>query len=147
MIPIDRPGIDRHFIGPRYLPQQLRCALANVSNQNRIPAFRDPNQMVLAVPDRVTAALIILHFGRIASKPAKSPALPEGRIRPNYKTPAISAGADACFELYDSANWLGFAPPRAPAFTPPLMVWTAPPQRHQSAKAWSLERHKEGDRP
>jgi hypothetical protein len=29
----------------------------------------------------------------------------------------------------------------------PLMVWTAPPQRHQSAKAWSLERHKEGDRP
>ena len=28
-----------------------------------------------------------------------------------------------------------------------LMVWTAPPRRHQSAKAWSQERHKEGDRP
>jgi hypothetical protein len=28
-----------------------------------------------------------------------------------------------------------------------LMVWTAPPRRHQSAKAWPLERHKEGDRP
>ncbi|MFZ0495690.1 MAG: hypothetical protein WBE80_16385, partial [Methylocella sp.] len=30
--------------------------------------FRDPNQMVLAVPDRVTAALIILHSSRIASR-------------------------------------------------------------------------------
>jgi hypothetical protein len=30
---------------------------------------------------------------------------------------------------------------------PILMVWTASPQRHHSAKAWSQERHKEGDRP
>jgi hypothetical protein len=30
---------------------------------------------------------------------------------------------------------------------PILMVWTASPQRHLSAKAWSQERHKEGDRP
>ena len=28
-----------------------------------------------------------------------------------------------------------------------LMMWTASPQRHHSAKAWSQERHKEGDRP
>ena len=28
-----------------------------------------------------------------------------------------------------------------------LMMWTASPQRHHSAKAWSPERHKEGDRP
>jgi len=28
-----------------------------------------------------------------------------------------------------------------------MMVWTAPPRRHQSAKTWSQERHKEGDRP
>ncbi len=28
-----------------------------------------------------------------------------------------------------------------------LMMWTACPQRHHSAKAWSPERHKEGDRP
>jgi hypothetical protein len=28
-----------------------------------------------------------------------------------------------------------------------MMMWTAPPRRHQSAKAWSPERHKEGDRP
>jgi hypothetical protein len=38
------------------------------SPENRIPVFRDPNQMVLADLDRVTAALIILHFGRIASR-------------------------------------------------------------------------------
>jgi hypothetical protein len=31
--------------------------------------------------------------------------------------------------------------------TPWLMMWTASPQRHHSAKAWSQERHKEGDRP
>ncbi len=29
---------------------------------------------------------------------------------------------------------------------PDLMMWTASPQRHHSAKAWSQERHKEGDR-
>jgi hypothetical protein len=28
-----------------------------------------------------------------------------------------------------------------------LMMWTASPQRHHSAKAWPHERHKEGDRP
>ncbi len=28
-----------------------------------------------------------------------------------------------------------------------MMMWTASPQRHHSAKAWSQERHKEGDRP
>ncbi len=30
---------------------------------------------------------------------------------------------------------------------PHMMMWTASPQRHDSAKAWSQERHKEGDRP
>src|ERR1700731_134359 len=35
-------------------------------------------------------------------KPAKSPP------RPCYKSPAISAGTDACFELNDSANWTWF---------------------------------------
>ena len=28
-----------------------------------------------------------------------------------------------------------------------LMMWTASPQRHHSAKAWPQERHKEGGRP
>jgi hypothetical protein len=28
-----------------------------------------------------------------------------------------------------------------------LMMWTASPRRHHSAKAWSQERHREGDRP
>jgi hypothetical protein len=28
-----------------------------------------------------------------------------------------------------------------------MMMWTASPQRHHSAKPWSQERHKEGDRP
>jgi len=32
-------------------------------------------------------------------------------------------------------------------YGPNLMMWTASPQRHHSAKAWSPERHKEGDRP
>jgi hypothetical protein len=26
-----------------------------------------------------------------------------------------------------------------------MMMWTASPQRHHSAKAWSQERHKEGE--
>jgi len=28
---------------------------------------------------------------------------------------------------------------------PHMMMWTASPQRHHSAKAWSPERHKEGE--
>jgi hypothetical protein len=30
---------------------------------------------------------------------------------------------------------------------PYMMMWTASPRPHHSAKAWSLEGHKEGDRP
>jgi hypothetical protein len=37
--------------------------------------------------------------------------------------------------------------PSAPPSWPGMMVWTAPPRRHQGAKTWSQERHKEGDRP
>jgi hypothetical protein len=48
--------------------------------------------------------------------------------------PKISAfvAADDCHMLVGSGN---------------LMMWTASPQRHHSAKAWSQERHKEGGRP
>ena len=46
----------------------------------------------------------------------------------------------------------GTASPAEPAplgasTKPHMMMWTASPQRHHSAKAWSQERHKEGDRP
>jgi hypothetical protein len=41
-------------------------------------------------------------------------------------------------------------PPREidqPPANDAMMVWTASPQRRHSAKAWSQERHKEGDSP
>jgi hypothetical protein len=54
-------------------------------------------------------------------KPAKSPPLPESRVRPGYATPAISAEADAALRtLRLAANWPGFAPARWPAFTSAL---------------------------
>ena len=54
-------------------------------------------------------------------KPAKSPPLPESRVRPGYETPTISAGADAARRaLRPAANWPGFAPPQWPTFTPAL---------------------------
>jgi hypothetical protein len=53
--------------------------------------------------------------------------------------------------------WKGFAPlslavstvvrTSASACAAHMMMWTASPHRHHSAKAWSPERHKEGDRP
>jgi hypothetical protein len=46
-------------------------------------------------------------------KPAKSPPLPESRIRPGCETLTISAGADAGVELYDSAIGLVLLRPMA----------------------------------
>ena len=71
MISVDRTSIDRHLVGTGDFPQQLPCALSNVPGQDRITVFRDPDQMILAVPNRVTAALVVLHSGRIASQSPK----------------------------------------------------------------------------
>lgn len=61
VITIDGPSIDDHFLTPRNLTQQLATAQSYISCQNRISVFRDPHQMVLAIPNRMTSTLVIFH--------------------------------------------------------------------------------------
>ena len=61
MVPVDRPGMDLHLLRTRNLPQQFPAALANVTSQYRMTILRHPNQMIFAVPHRMTAALVTLH--------------------------------------------------------------------------------------
>src|SRR5579859_1455678 len=61
VISVDRPRVDRHLQTARYFPQQSPSSLSHISLQHRIAVLRNPYQMVFTVPNRVAAALIILH--------------------------------------------------------------------------------------
>ena len=61
MIAINRTGMNMHIMCYRYLPQQFPATQANVPAQNFISVLRRPNQMVFAVPNRMTATLVKLH--------------------------------------------------------------------------------------
>jgi hypothetical protein len=71
MVPIDRPSVDRHLMSSRNFAQKLPSPLPNVSAQHRKPVFRDPHDVILAVPDRVTSRLRILHNRSVASRSPK----------------------------------------------------------------------------
>lgn len=71
VVPIDRTRVDCHLVGPRNLTKQFTRALSHVSAQNRKTILGHPNQMILAVPYSVTAALRVLHDRSIASRSPK----------------------------------------------------------------------------
>ena len=82
VVPIDRSGVDDHLMRPRNLPQQLPRPLPNISAQYRKPVLRDPHDVILAVSDRVTAGLRILHTRSVASRSPKG----EGFTDPRGET-------------------------------------------------------------
>src|SRR5262245_6784248 len=63
VVAINRSGVDKHLVCPRRLPQQLSTTLPNITCQNCKSVFRRPYKVILAVPDRVAAPLVRLHFG------------------------------------------------------------------------------------
>ena len=71
MVAIDRSCIDGHLVRPRDFPQQFSRPLPNISAQHRKPVLCDPHDMILAVPDRVTSGLRILHTRTVASQSPK----------------------------------------------------------------------------
>src|SRR5271165_5281420 len=71
VVAIDRSSVDGHLVRPRDFPQQLPRPLPDISTQHRKPVLRYPHDMILAVPDRVTSGLRILHKRSVASQSPK----------------------------------------------------------------------------
>src|SRR6516164_2285484 len=93
-VAIDRSSIDGHFVRPRDFPQQLPRSLPDISAQHRKPILRYPHDMILAVPDRVTSGLRVLHSRSVASQPPKG----EGFTDPKNGTLKTSR--------INSSNWM-----------------------------------------
>src|SRR5271165_915677 len=71
VVAIDRSSVDGHLVRPRDFPQQLPRPLPDISTQHRKPVLRYPHDITLAVPDRVTSGLRILHTRSVASQSPK----------------------------------------------------------------------------
>ena len=55
MVAVYRTGVDRHLVTTADFPQQLPCTQPDIPNQKRVPIFRDPYDMIFAIPYRMTA--------------------------------------------------------------------------------------------
>jgi hypothetical protein len=49
VIPVDRPGVNDHFMPPGCLANQLTASLPHIAPKDREPIFRNPYNVVLAV--------------------------------------------------------------------------------------------------
>src|SRR5271166_1781142 len=71
VVPIDGSSVDGHLVRPRDFSQQLPRPLPDIPAQHRKSVLCYPHDMILAVPDRVTAGLCILHTRTVASRSPK----------------------------------------------------------------------------
>ena len=105
VVPIDRTRVDCHLVGPRNLTKQFTRTLSYVPAQDRKTILGHPNQMILAVPYSVTAALRVLHDRSIASRSPKG----EGFTDPIWATlkkfkrydSEVSTASAIAYFLYD----------------------------------------------
>src|SRR5262245_36143822 len=77
VIAVDRPGVNDHFVRPGCLANQLAASLPHVAAENGEPIFRNPYNVVLAVPDRMAAAFVALH-DPVYTGPAADPCRLQG---------------------------------------------------------------------
>ena len=69
MVAVYRTGVDLHLVTTADFPQQLPCTQPDIPNQNRVPIFRDPYDMIFAIPYRMTARFRRLHNRRMLLHP------------------------------------------------------------------------------
>src|SRR5580704_16575577 len=73
VVPVDRPRVDRQLEAPRDLPEQLPRPVPYgtglAPDQHRVTILRDPDQVVLAIPDRVASLLVVLHPATVSRPP------------------------------------------------------------------------------
>ena len=73
MIPIDGAGVYRHLLTLRDFTQQFTTSFPHVAAQHRKSIFRNPYNMIRAVPYRMAATLEALHpISYALSQPAKA---------------------------------------------------------------------------
>ncbi len=53
--------MNHHLVRPGRLTQQLAAPLADIAAKYLVAILRHPNQVILAVPNRVAAALVAFH--------------------------------------------------------------------------------------
>ena len=61
MVAVDRSGMNNDLMRARRLTQRISASFPNVPAQRRIALLRHPDYMILAVPNRVAAALVGFH--------------------------------------------------------------------------------------
>src|SRR5262245_2245914 len=61
VLPVDRPGVNDHFVRPCCLANQFTASLSHIAPKDGEPIFRNPYNVVLTVPDRMAAAFVALH--------------------------------------------------------------------------------------
>src|SRR5882762_8670897 len=66
-----------HLMRPGRLAQQLTAPLPDISTEHRISILRHPNDMILAVPNRMAATLVGLH-ARSLHRTCRRPMPPKG---------------------------------------------------------------------
>lgn len=82
VIAIHRPSVDHHLMSYRSLTDQLAAPQADITTQNLVAIFRNPYDVIFAVPNRVTAAFVrfhtaILHGNRHNPMPLKGVGFPD----------------------------------------------------------------------
>ena len=70
VIAVDRPGVNDHFVSPGCLANQLAASLPHIAPKDGEPIFRNPYNVVLAVPDRMAAPFVVLHDPVYTGQPA-----------------------------------------------------------------------------
>jgi hypothetical protein len=61
MVSVYRFSVNDHLMATCRFTDQFPTTIPNVSAQNRETVFRRPDRVILAVPDRVAAALVSFH--------------------------------------------------------------------------------------
>ncbi len=52
VVSVDRASVNHHLVATRRLPDQFPAAVADIAARHRVTMFRDPHQMILAIPNR-----------------------------------------------------------------------------------------------
>jgi hypothetical protein len=80
------------------LTHQFAAMLPNIPAQHRIPVLRHPNQVILAVPNGVAAALVLFHPASLHRK-RRDPTPPKGVGFADPRSGTLNSRNAVCFEL------------------------------------------------
>jgi len=61
VLSVDRSSVDCQFEASRYLPQQLSRPVPDIAHQHRVTVLRDPDEVVLAIPDCMAPGFVVFH--------------------------------------------------------------------------------------